>query len=191
MASEPEAKPSGPFLLNSIDRLGRPIHPGVLSVAQEISHQALAYAERILGDPAVALNLFEEAAAAVSEAVETKKASGKPPIRDPRAYLFRAYVRRISQERRREVVFEHEVELRQESNRSTHNGTGPDMKLLLDEVMAACDKVTQEIALRRLEGFSWDEIGDRYGISSHAARIRFSKALKRARKTFKARGVGG
>ena len=191
MASEPEAKPSGPFLLNSIDRLGRPIHPGVLSVAQEISHQALAYAERILGDPAVALNLFEEAAAAVSEAVETKKASGKPPIRDSRAYLFRAYVRRISQERRREVVFEHEVELRQERNRPTHNGTGPDMKVLLDEVMAAYDKVTQEITLRRLEGFSWDEIGDRYGISSHAARIRFSKALKRARKTFKARGVGG
>jgi RNA polymerase sigma factor (sigma-70 family) len=191
MPSEREAKPSGPSLLNSIDRLGRPIHPGVLSVAQEISHQALAYAERILGDPAVALNLFEEAAAAVSKAVETKKASGKPPIRDPRAYLFRAYVRRISQERRREVVFEHEVELRQERNRPTHNGTGPDMKLLLDEVMAAYDKVTQEITLRRLEGFSWDEIGDRYGISSHAARIRFSKALKRARKTFKARGVGG
>ena len=191
MPSKREPKPSGPFLLNSIDRLGRPIHPGVLSVAQEISHQALAYAERILGDPAVALNLFEEAAAAVSEAVETKKASGKPPIRDPRAYLFRAYVRRISQERRREVVFEHEVELRQESNRSTRTCTGPDMKLLLDEVMAAYDKVTQEITLRRLEGFSWDEIGNGYGISAHAARIRFSKALKRARKTFKARGVGG
>ncbi len=190
MASEPEAKPSGPFLLNSIDRLGRPIHPGVLSVAQEISHQALAYAERILGDPAVALNLFEEAAAAVSEAVETKKASGKPPIRDSRSYLFRAYVRRISQERRREVVFKHEVELRQERNRPTRTWTGPDMKLLLDEVMAAYDKVTQEITLRRLEGFSWDEIGDRYGISSHAARIRFSKALRRARETFKARGVG-
>jgi len=57
--------------------------------------------------------------------------------------------------------------------------------------MAACDKVTQEIALRRLEGFSWDEIGDRYGISAHAARIRFSKALKRVRKTLKGRGVGG
>ena len=57
------------------------------------------------------------------------------------------------------------------------------MELLLDEVMAACDKVTQEIALRRLEGFSWDEIGDRYGISAHAARLRFSKALQRARKT--------
>jgi DNA-directed RNA polymerase specialized sigma24 family protein len=144
-----------------------------------------------LGDPAVALNLFEEAAAAVSEAVETKKASGKPPIRDLRAYLFRAYVRRISQERRREVALTHGVELRQGRNRPTRTSTGPDMKLLLDEVMAACDKVTQEIALRRLEGFSWDEIGDRYGISAHAARIRFSKALKRVRKTLKGRGVGG
>jgi RNA polymerase sigma factor (sigma-70 family) len=191
MPSKRETKSSAPFLLNSVDRLGRPIQPDVLSVAQDVSQQALTYAEKIIGDPAVALNLFEEAAAAVSEAVEAKKASAEPPIRDLRAYLFRAYVRRISQERRREVVFEHEVELRQERNRPTHNGTGPDMKLLLDEVMAACDKVTQEIALRRLEGFSWDEIGNRYGISAHAARIRFSKALKRARKTLKACGVGG
>jgi RNA polymerase sigma factor (sigma-70 family) len=190
MPSERETKPNGAFLLNSIDRLGRPIHPGVLSVAQNIAHQALSYSEKILGDPAVALNLFEEAAAAVSEAVEAKKVSAKPPIRDLRAYLFRAYVRRISQERRREVALKYEVELRQERNRPTHNSTGPDMKLLLDEVMAACDKATQELVLRRLEGFSWDEIGDRYGISSHAARIRFSKALRRARETFKARGVG-
>jgi DNA-directed RNA polymerase specialized sigma24 family protein len=57
--------------------------------------------------------------------------------------------------------------------------------------MAVCDKVTQEITLRRLEGFSWKEIGDRYGISAHAARIRFSKALKRVRKTLKGRGEGG
>jgi len=63
--------------------------------------------------------------------------------------------------------------------------------VLLDEVMAACDKVTQEIALRRLEGFSWNEIGDRHGISAHAARLRFSKALKRTRETLKTRGVGG
>jgi RNA polymerase sigma factor (sigma-70 family) len=191
MPSKRETKPRPAFLLNSVDHLGRPIDPGVLSVAQDISQQALVYAEKILGDPAVALNLFEEAAAAVSEAVETKKASGKPPIRDLRAYLFRAYVRRISQERRREVALTHGVELRQGRNRPTRTSTGPDMKLLLDEVMAACDKVTQEIALRRLEGFSWDEIGDRYGISAHAARIRFSKALKRVRKTLKGRGVGG
>src|SRR6266702_2627150 len=104
MPSKRETKPRPAFLLNSVDRLGRPIDPGVLSVAQDISHQALVYAEKILGDPAVALNLFEEAAAT-------------PPVRDLRAYLFRAYVRRISQERRREVALKHEVELRQERNR--------------------------------------------------------------------------
>jgi RNA polymerase sigma factor (sigma-70 family) len=191
MPSKRETKPRPAFLLNSVDHLGRPIDPGVLSVAQDISQQALVYAEKILGDPAVALNLFEEAAAAVSEAVETKKASATPPVRDLRAYLFRAYVRRISEERRREVALKHEVELRQKRNRPTRTSTGPDMKLLLDEVMAACDKVTQEIALRRLEGFSWDEIGNLYGISAHTARMRFSKALKRAGKTLKACGVGG
>ncbi len=151
-------------LLNSVDRHGRRIDPGVLSVAQEISQQALAYAEKILGDPAVALNLFEEAAAAVSEAVETKKAAAKPPIRDLRAYLFRALLRRISQEKRREVSLRNEVKWLQERNRPTRGSTGLDMNLLLDEVMAACDKVTQEIISRRIEGFSWDQIGDRHGI---------------------------
>src|SRR6266478_5208849 len=97
------------FLLNSVDRLGRPIDLGVLSVAQEISQQALAYAEKVLGDPAVIQNLFEEAAAAVSEAVKTKKASGKPSVRDLRAYLFRSFVHRIAQEKRREVALRNEM----------------------------------------------------------------------------------
>ncbi len=179
------------FLLNSVDRLGRSIDPGVLSVAQEISQQALAYAEKILGDPAVVQNLFEEAAAAVSEAVETKKESGKPPVRDLRAYLFRAFVRRISQERRKQVASKARSELFDERQGTTRSITSLEMSLLLDEVMAACDKVTQEIALRRLEGLSWEEIGPRYGISAHAARIRFSKALQRLRKALKARGIGG
>jgi RNA polymerase sigma factor (sigma-70 family) len=179
------------FLLNSVDRLGRSIDPGVLSVAQEISQQALAYAEKILGDPAVVQNLFEEAAAAVSEAVETKKESGKPPVRDLRAYLFRAFVRRISQERRKQVASKARSELFDERQGTTRSITSLEMSLLLDEALAACDKVTQEIAIRRLEGFSWEEIGTRYGISAHAARIRFSKALQRIRKALKARGIGG
>lgn len=178
------------FLLNSVDRHGRPIDPGVLSVAQEISQQAFAYAEKIIGDPAVIQNLFEEAAAAVSEAVETKQAFNKPPIRDLRAYLFRTFARRITREKRREAALRNEINLKGR-NRRTSGTTEFTRELLLDEVMAACDKVTQEIALRRLEGFSWDEIGDRYGISAHVARLRFSKALQRARKRLTARGIGG
>jgi DNA-directed RNA polymerase specialized sigma24 family protein len=44
--------------------------------------------------------------------------------------------------------------------------------------------------LSRIEGYSWDEIGNRYGLSAHAARLRFSKALQRTRKALRTHGVG-
>lgn len=185
------ATPSSPFLLNSVDRLGRPIGPAVLSVAQEIAQRTLSQAEKLLGDPAVALNLFEEAAAAVSEAVKNRELSGQASIRDLGRYLSRTFLRRISEERRRQVELRKEPKRLEEWDRATHETTSPETTVLLGEVIAACDKVTQEIVLSRMEGFSWKEIGARYGISAHVARIRFSKALRRARKTLKASGRGG
>jgi RNA polymerase sigma factor (sigma-70 family) len=180
--------PSPPFLLNSVDRLGRPIDPSVLSVAQGIAQRALSQAEKLLGDPAVALNLFEEAAAAVSQAVENRKHSTRAPIRDLRAYLLHSFRHRITQERRKQVSLRNEGERIEERHRTTHEITSLERDLLVDELLAAYDKVTQEIILRHLEGFSWDEVGERYGISAHAARVRYSKALQRARKLFKNAG---
>jgi hypothetical protein len=57
--------------------------------------------------------------------------------------------------------------------------------LLFDETMGTCDRLTREVAFRRLEGLSWKEIGERYGLSGHAAEARFSKALDRARRKLK------
>lgn len=53
--------------------------------------------------------------------------------------------------------------------------------LLPDEVPEACDKGGRDIALRRLEDLPWNEIAARLLISSHAARVRFSKGLEHAR----------
>lgn len=191
MPSKRESKPTPSFLLSSVDRLGRPIAPAVLSVAQEIAPQAISYGEKLLGDPAVSSDLFEEAAAAVSEAIKKRAKSGQSPIRDLRAYLFRTFMRRISAEREKQVGAAINSEQFDEQRATTRQITSVEMSLLLDEVMAACDKVTQEIALRRLEGFSWNEIGPRYGMSAHAARVRYSRALQRLRKALKARGIGG
>lgn len=191
MPSKRESKPTPSFLLSSVDRLGRPIAPAVLSVAQEIAPQAISYGEKLLGDPAVSSDLFEEAAAAVSEAIKKLAKSGQSPIRDLRAYLFRTFMRRISAEREKQVGAAINSEQFDEQRATTRQITSVEMSLLLDEVMAACDKVTQEIALRRLEGFSWNEIGPRYGMSAHAARVRYSRALQRLRKALKARGIGG
>ena len=64
---------SQPTLVNAVDPLGRPIEPRVLSVAQGIAPQAVSYAQKSLADPCVAVNLLEEAAATVSEAVLAKQ----------------------------------------------------------------------------------------------------------------------
>ena len=65
------------LLLNSVDLLGRTVDPFVLSVAQEMANRAVAYGERLLGDPALALSLYEEAAATVSKTVAKKKGRRK------------------------------------------------------------------------------------------------------------------
>src|SRR5580692_1619992 len=97
-----ETKTSPRFLLNSVDLSGREIDPTVLSVANRIAPKAIPYAERLLGDPAVAMNLFEQAAASVSEAIKAKQASGSA-VRDLAAYLFRAYIRLVSEAKRKDA----------------------------------------------------------------------------------------
>jgi hypothetical protein len=68
-----ETKPGPPFSLDSVDRFGKQIAPAVMSVSMEIGPRALAYAQNLIGDPALAINYFEEAAASVSAAMEEKE----------------------------------------------------------------------------------------------------------------------
>src|SRR5713101_1943574 len=106
MCPKRETKPSPPFLLNSVDRFGRQIAPAVLSVSMEIGPRALAYSQNLIGDPAVAMNYFEEAAASVSAAIEEKKASGAPAVRNVAAYLFRTFIRMVDDAKQKEKILE-------------------------------------------------------------------------------------
>src|SRR6266851_10334473 len=94
------------FLVNAVDSLGRAIEPCVLSVARDIAPQAVSYAQKSLADPCVAMNLLEEAAATVSEAVLAKQLAELPPVRNMRAYLYRAFLRRLSATRQVEIRLE-------------------------------------------------------------------------------------
>jgi DNA-directed RNA polymerase specialized sigma24 family protein len=175
---------SDTFLLNSIDLSGREIDPAISSIAKQIGPKAVAYAERLLGDPALAMNLFEQAAASVSEAVKTKRVSGSA-VRDLPAYLFRTYMRLVSNAKRKDPLVQESLYVEAEDQIFHGDLARAEAALLLDEIMAVCDRLTREIAFRRLEGFSWKEIGERYGLSGHAAEARYSKALDRARKRLK------
>ena len=188
MHPQRERQPSPAFLLNSVDCLGREIDPAVLSVAQEIGPSAVRYAEKLLGDPALAITLFEEAAATVSQTRREKAARGKPDVKDIRGYLFLAYVRRVRKERRMESVPNDPKTLDLARRAPYTEMQDVERNLIVAEALATCDTVTQNIVLRRLEGFSWKEIELLCGVSGHAARQRFSATVHRLRSLFQRRG---
>ena len=182
-----ETKPGPPFLLNSVDRFGRQIAPAVLSVSMEIGPRALAYAQTLIGDPALAINYFEEAAASVSAAIEEKKASGAPAVRNVAAYLFRTFIRIVDDAKHKERTLEGSLKESVEARIPLVEEARLETAVLLNEVMETCDRSAREVVVLRLEGFTWKEIGKQFDISSHAAEARFSKALDHARKMLKIR----
>jgi RNA polymerase sigma factor (sigma-70 family) len=187
MRPRPETKSGPPFLLNSVDRFGRQIAPAVMSVSMEIGPRALAYARNLIGDAALAMNYFEEAAASVSTAIDEKKASGAPPIRNVAAYLFRTFIRMVDDAKHKEKILEESLKESVEARTLSTEEAQVEAAVLLNEVMETCDRASRDVVVLRLEGFSWKEIGKQLAISTHGAEARFSKALDHARKVFKIR----
>src|SRR2546430_11385072 len=164
-------------LLNTVAPSGRPIEPLLFSVAQDIAPQAVSYAGKFLGDSCVVINLLEEAAASVSEAIRAKEAAHIAPIGDVRRYLFRVFLRMVAEARRSETRYE-EASQRHSDLGDDSYVDGLNSQILLDQLLGHFDSVTREMILRRIEGHSWGEIASEFDLSNHAARVRFSKALQ-------------
>jgi DNA-directed RNA polymerase specialized sigma24 family protein len=182
----PKRTRSAAPLLNSTDRLGRVIEPSILSAAQQIAPTALSYGEKLLGDSALAASLLEEAAATVSETLRRKARIGKPPVKDVGGYLFRAYARRMRAEKETQLTLDFGTDWEKHSN--LPDDANPERQLLVREVLGTCDPITREIVYRRLEGFSWKEIEVSSGVPANAAKVKFSKSLRRLREKFKKHG---
>jgi DNA-directed RNA polymerase specialized sigma24 family protein len=177
MKSTQDKRSEQDCLLNAVAPSGRPIEPLVFSVAQDIAPQAVSYAGKFLGDSCVVINLLEEAAASVSEAIRAKEAAHIAPIGDVRRYLFRVFLRKVADARRNEATY-NEVSQWHSHRRDDSHGDALDGQILLDQVLSHFDSVTREMILRRIEGHSWGEIASEFDLSNHAARVRFSKALQ-------------
>jgi DNA-directed RNA polymerase specialized sigma24 family protein len=163
-----------------VDRLGRTISPRVLDAAEEIGRRAIQHAEKLLIDPAVAAGLLEEAAATVSRALASEIHPTRTDVQDLPSYLFRAFLRRLDKIKKRQLTQVDGVRL---PTLNSGNSTDPladvEMKILVDELLTKSDAVTREMFYRRIQGFSWKEIGRSYGISEDAAKVRFRKAVRR------------
>lgn len=171
------------FHLNSVDRRGRKIDPAVLAAAEEVFPRALDYGLQLLGDPAIVTNLLEEVAASVSRTARIQNPLGIPMQgRDLRLYLFRSFLNQVNRLKRKEPTL---VGLSEAVAVSKPPWTDPlrelEAKMLLEEFLAVCEPWMQDMAFRRLQDFSWGDIGLAYGVSGHAAQARFSHALRQAR----------
>jgi DNA-directed RNA polymerase specialized sigma24 family protein len=162
--------------LNPADRFGREIDPAVLKAAEQLAKRVFGYGGRIVGDPAVVADVLEESGAAVSRVLR-KNQESSTTIRDLHAYLFRVFIRRVNRVlRRRPQLGKWDFPLSVDYRESLEH------KLILDEFLRSCDPITREMLYRRIEGFSWKEIGTIHGISTHAAESRCGQALQRVRK---------
>jgi DNA-directed RNA polymerase specialized sigma24 family protein len=167
--------------LSPIDHRGRAITPSVLCAAEEISRRALRHAERLSIGPAVAANLLEEAAAAVSRAL-TARRRNEAPIENLEAYLFRAFLRRVNKTQKRQLRLDEAIGLLASSRKTPGPSSALEMKIVLDEFLMRCDPEMRDVLYRRIAGASWKEIGRVYQISSHAAESKFSQAFRKLKR---------
>lgn len=168
------------FFVSPVDRRGRAIDPLVLAVAYEIGPRAVAYADRYLVDPALAIDLFEESAGAVTQALKRRPSHAKP-ILDLASYLYRTYLRKVGVVRKKRKRLELGLKEQARIEFSTRKSVEAEVARLCDQVMATYDKVVRQMAYRHYEGFSWKEIGAEFGIDPHVAEARYSRALAHAR----------
>jgi hypothetical protein len=170
--------PNRSFRISPVDRLGRRISPSVLDAAEKVWRRAIEHAEKEFIDPAIAATLLEDAAATVSRTLRARRHSTQNGVRDLPSYLFFAFLRRVNRTKKRQLLLDGAVSVHLAG---FHNSTDPvaelEMKILLDQLLAKCDPVTRDMFYRRVQGFSWKEIGLSYEISRHAAEARFNLAL--------------
>src|SRR5258708_10897944 len=145
MRSKRERGNTRPLFLSSVDHLGRRIAPEVLEVAQRIGPRSVLHGEKVLGDPALVLTLFEEVAATVTLAIETKVLRGEPPIKDLDGYLYRAFMHRVHDEERRgpKVLYVCGIDWRGPPRRT--DLTQIENKPLLDEILGKCCTINPPI----------------------------------------------
>ena len=174
--------PERSFRVNPVDRFGRRMSAVVHNAAEEIAQRAILHGEKLSIDPAVAASLLEEAAARVSRAIDRKRAGNEQPVRDLRAYLFRAFLRRVNKRHKRDLSMAQALQIDALASRNSVDPRASlEQKILIDEFLMQCDPATRDMFCRRIEGFSWKEIGWSYRISSHAAESRFSQIFQKVR----------
>ena len=151
------------------------INEEVYSAAQTEWRWVCDYVRKVLRGDSNAADLLQASAAAVSRAMSRAHCTSGAGITALRAYLRRAYIRRVwrlQQLRRREVPLDR-------TDLVSQNGI--EHQVLIEELSAFQDMGALQIYHYRVAGESWASIGEKLQISPCAAQTRYYQSLARAR----------
>jgi hypothetical protein len=103
-----------------------------------------------------------------------------------RAYLYRAFLRRVSAHRQTDLRLEDAFEDHFRLNETKEFEEILEARLLLKQILRKCDRKTRWIVWGRIEGRSWDEIAYDMVMSNRAARMHYSRSVRKLREVFDA-----
>jgi DNA-directed RNA polymerase specialized sigma24 family protein len=139
----------------------------------------MAYAERYLGDTALAAEVVEGVVHSAAKAHRDK------PIKNPDSYLLSGVVRRVKKLLARERRIEYRGTLEELEGLKGAWDTSwvaeLDNRILVQELMGYMDGETRDLFFKWVRGDEWEEIAGDLGISVNAAQHRLRYGIDKAR----------
>jgi len=135
---------------------------------------------------AFAAEVWEAVLQSVSKTLH-RRAEARSRIADLDAYLFGAFLHRfnraLKRERRRQETIEAVPSSRElEQLPAAHDWKSArelDRSLEVQEIIGNMDVWTREVFAARVNGYTWREIADLYGLKENQAKLRFGHALRK------------
>ncbi len=165
-----------------------PIREELANAATNDCARLLEYADRKSIDPAQAQDMAET----LVEEIASKQQDVSPSkrIRDPRRYIYTAFVRAINALRKKEERYERvpiaEVDrlgaIETAAERIDHG-------VLVNEIISMMEPETRRTFWWLHEGYQWKEIAQQQGMTVNAAKIAYARGREKVRARIE-RGLG-
>jgi RNA polymerase sigma factor (sigma-70 family) len=179
-----EAKKTPPPLwISKTDERNQPVEQRVIDAAHRIWHRVLGYVRASGQEAADAAEILETVTHSVSRTIRQKDEGDS--VRNIDTYLYWSFVRKHTQEKSRErrIQYLGSLEPLESLQHDRLDGISwLDNEILLEELASYMDEKTRRLFVLRVLGYSWAEIGRKFGITAHNVEVQFSYGLKKARK---------
>jgi DNA-directed RNA polymerase specialized sigma24 family protein len=183
MKGQAEGNPA--LWISPHDKLGKRIAPDLIAAAEKNWKRVLSYARRLGLDGSAAADELERAVQSLSSTME-RHPRMRARIRNLNDYVFWAAAHKLNRSVGREPKIEYVGSLNDlsvlASAQDSSSVSRLEKELLLKELAGLMNEETRCFCTLQAMDWSWDAIGELFGISANAAQVKFHRGLEKARK---------